>query len=114
MSAPAASEPALSDDDGRFEMRVPAQRQLRIRIAKAGFVTQIVTSSRPPDQLAVTLPRAAVLTGHVLSASGEPVITSVSVQRSSAEEPPIGTRPFFFTRPPQTISVDLTVIENIE
>src|SRR5262245_29096093 len=104
LSEPSAAEPAMSDDNGHFEMRVPAQRALRIRIAKAGFVTQIVTSSRAPGQLAVTLPRAAVLTGQVLSASGEPLVANVSVERSDAGEQPVGTRSFFVT---QTSTNDL-------
>jgi len=104
LSDAAVSEPALTDDQGRFEMRVPAQRPLRIRVAKAGFVTQIVTSSRAPGQLDVMLPRAAVLEGRVLTASGEPLVATVSVERSGGGEPPDSTRPSFFT---QTTSNDL-------
>ncbi|HEX5109135.1 MAG TPA: carboxypeptidase regulatory-like domain-containing protein [Vicinamibacterales bacterium] len=98
LSAAAAVEPALTDDQGRFELTLAPQRALRIRIAKAGFVTQIVTSSRLPARLDVTLPRAAVLSGSVVSSSGEPLSASVSLQRSGAVESPTGTRPFFLTQ----------------
>jgi protocatechuate 3,4-dioxygenase beta subunit len=85
-----ASRTAVSNLDGTFELRnLPAGRYI-LAAAKNGFVTMvygsrvlgeparpiIVASGQPVDGIDIALPAAAVITGTVLSESGQPVVSA--------------------------------------
>jgi hypothetical protein len=67
--------PSFTDDDGRFSIDVAGNGTLKV--AKAGYVEEIVKVARPagtdPADLQVALKRGAAITGRVVDETGAPL-----------------------------------------
>lgn len=88
---------AVTDDQGRFELRELAGGRYTLMASRAGFVTLQYGQRRPNergtpvevaaggvlDRIAFSLPRGGVITGHITDDAGEPLAeTQVQVLRS--------------------------------
>ena len=72
----ASSFPVFTDDEGRFELRVPIAGSYTVTVRKAGFVWLSVprAASTADGTLDLRLARAAVLAGRVVDPNGRPVV----------------------------------------
>src|SRR5688572_1170924 len=79
----------ITDDQGRFQIRVPTTAHV-LRVEKAGYAPRELrrspSSSNPVD---ISLVKAAVVTGRVVDAAGQPVVhAGVRLQRLDAADAP--------------------------
>jgi protocatechuate 3,4-dioxygenase beta subunit len=81
------ASPAYTDDQGRFEVLVPASAPYELRFTKPGFAPQDLSrvASAPTDDLRVTLALGAAVTGRVTDQFGDPLLVRVRVRRVADE-----------------------------
>ena len=92
-----AVQPVFTDQEGRFEIAVPA-RSFTVRVSKPGFAPRQIQSALVSDEpLDIRLPRGAAINGRVIDNTGMPVIDARVTLRTS--RPP----------PRDTVAIDVVV-----
>ncbi len=89
--SPAAQSTAvvLTDRDGRFTLPAPGARR-RVAGSKVGYARHEVNVSPTGEPIEIRLPRAAALSGRIVDASGEPVVSArviVETQSNGQKDP---------------------------
>src|SRR5687768_15894975 len=69
-------DPVFTDEQGRFELRAPAQSRYLLHVTKPGFAPADVTVAAETlaESVDVRLERGAVVTGLIIDALGEPMV----------------------------------------
>src|SRR5687768_12855423 len=78
-----AADPVYTDEQGRFEVAVPALADYSLRFTKAGFAPHAVqrAAASPNGDLQIRLARGAVVTGRVADQFGDPVLAAIRLRR---------------------------------
>lgn len=85
-AAGVAADPVFTDDDGRFELLVPAATAYAIAFSKPGFARRALSArGSAQDLVTVRLARGAAITGTVLDEFGDPVLSRVRVAGPDGE-----------------------------
>jgi hypothetical protein len=71
----------LTDDGGRFTLRVPRGEAIRLRLSKAGFavVTTTLTPAAAASPVRMQMGPGAVISGRIVGTNGTPMRADVSV-----------------------------------
>lgn len=76
----------LTDDGGRFTLRVPSAAAVKLRLSKAGFavVTRTLTATEARSALRMQMERGGAISGRIVASNGTPMRARVFVHPEAA------------------------------